>query len=556
MAYIALYREWRPTLFEDVVEQEHVVKTLRHSVQTGRIAHAYLFCGIRGTGKTTMAHILSRAINCLNPNNGDPCNECEICREILSGSCVDVLEIDAASNNSVDNVRAIRDEVIYTPVKARKKVYIIDEVHMLSQGAFNALLKTLEEPPEHAVFILATTEPHKLPATILSRCQRFDFRRITHDGIVKQLQKIAAAGGTVLDPDAAGLIARLSDGAMRDAISLMDQCISLGSSRITYDSVLSIVGIVHDTFMTEFAEGMLNRDIPAILGNIGRMVSDGRDISQFVSDLVIYFRNILICKVTGGHCDNLIDVHSEVLDIIKKQAQSISEDGIINIISGLSSLERELKWAANPRVMLEVTLIKLCGKSSRLDQSISERLEAIESKLDSRTEAPVRHENTPPQSTKAKARDKAETEAAPEKAKIINDTDQAQVKDNSGKSSDTTSDFEQWPKIMDYFKSMGKMKIHSLLLNAKAKLLGNDCIGLVFSLKESFTRTLVSKPEHLELITEAALKITGKEYRVKCLDEEDFDRVKAKAVEDDSEVIKKARTISEKTGLPLEIVDE
>lgn len=205
MSYIALYREWRPTRFEDVVEQEHVVRTLRYSVSTGRIAHAYLFCGTRGTGKTTMAQILSRAINCLNPNEGEPCNECEICREILSGSSVDVLEIDAASNNSVDNVRSIRDEVIYAPTKSKRKVYIIDEVHMLSTGAFNALLKTLEEPPEHVIFILATTEPHKLPATILSRCQRFDFRRISQDSIVRQLNKISAADGITLDTDAAKL---------------------------------------------------------------------------------------------------------------------------------------------------------------------------------------------------------------------------------------------------------------------------------------------------------------------------------------------------------------
>ncbi|NJD02718.1 MAG: DNA polymerase III subunit gamma/tau, partial [Ruminiclostridium sp.] len=215
MSYIALYRKWRPLVFEDVVEQQHVVKTLRYSVSNGRIAHAYLFCGTRGTGKTTMAHILSRAINCLDPHDGDPCNKCEACTEILSGSSMDVLEMDAASNNSVDNVREIRDEVIYAPSRARYKVYIIDEVHMLSTGAFNALLKTLEEPPAHVVFILATTEPHKLPATILSRCQRFDFRRITVESIVGRLTEITASSGIILERDAARLIAKMADGALR-----------------------------------------------------------------------------------------------------------------------------------------------------------------------------------------------------------------------------------------------------------------------------------------------------------------------------------------------------
>jgi DNA polymerase-3 subunit gamma/tau len=231
MSYTALYREWRPLVFEDVVEQEHIVKTLKYSVTAGRIAHAYLFCGTRGTGKTTMAHILSRAINCLNPQNGDPCNECEVCKGILEGSILDVLEIDAASNNSVDNVREIRDEVIYAPSTARYKVYIIDEVHMLSTGAFNALLKTLEEPPSHVVFILATTEPHKLPATILSRCQRFDFRKISVEGIVQRLDKVAHANGITFEKEALRLISRLADGALRDALSIMDQCMSLAAPR-------------------------------------------------------------------------------------------------------------------------------------------------------------------------------------------------------------------------------------------------------------------------------------------------------------------------------------
>jgi DNA polymerase-3 subunit gamma/tau len=580
MSYIALYREWRPTLFEDVVEQEHVVRTLRYSVSTGRIAHAYLFCGTRGTGKTTMAHILSRAINCLNPRDGDPCNECEVCREILAGSCVDVLEIDAASNNSVDNVRSIRDEVIYAPTKARRKVYIIDEVHMLSTGAFNALLKTLEEPPEHVVFILATTEPHKLPATILSRCQRFDFRRITHESIMKHLDKIASAVGTKLDTDAARLIARMSDGAMRDAISLLDQCISLGNGQIRYEDVLSVVGIVNDTFMTEFVNSMLEKNVPAILENIGRLVMDGRDIAHFVSDLVLYYRNLLICKATNGRCEDLIEVPSDVLAEMKRQAGGISQDEITYRVKELSSLETNLKWASNPRVLLEVTLIKLCGSTPPVDGSVLERLSALESRLNGIQSGSVMLSGMPDQAYRAAAGG-AQAGAGNGAAQLAGAASlgaptptapasplHTALPDSGGKAAAPAAaetpaapvklnEFEQWPKIMEHLKSLGRRTIHSLLLNAKAISLDENNIGILFDAKEKFLRIQVSKPEYLELIEEAALKITGRKMQVKCIDEESLRKTpeKAKPKEQD-ELIEKARSIADKTGLPLEILDD
>jgi DNA polymerase-3 subunit gamma/tau len=549
MSYIALYREWRPSRFEDVVEQEHVVKTLRYSVSTGRIAHAYLFCGTRGTGKTTMAQILSRAVNCLNPKEGDPCNECEVCREILAGSCMDVLEIDAASNNSVDNVRAIRDEVIYAPTKARRKVYIIDEVHMLSSGAFNALLKTLEEPPAHVLFILATTEPHKLPATILSRCQRFDFRRITHESIIRHLDKIASASGTTLEPDAAKLIARMSEGAMRDAISLLDQCISTGGGRIGYEDVLSVAGIVNDVFMTDFIRCMLEKNVSAMLSNIERLIMDGRDIAQFVSDLVLYFRNLLICKATNGQCDNLIEVPAAVLETMKKQADRISQDEIVYRVKELSALEASLKWASNPRVLLEVTLIRL-NSMAAADGSVAERLAALESRLNSGNFAA-----NPAAQAGAAGGAAAGAGASPTSA-----TSSVAAGGGSKAAPAAQSDiveFKQWPKIMDHLKSLGRMKIHSFLLTAKAVVLDDNDIGLLFGPRESFTRTLVSKMEHLEMIEEAIVKITGREMKVKCLDEESFQRApsKPKAAEDD-ELVAKARKIAEKAGLPLEIIDE
>lgn len=558
MSYIALYREWRPTRFADVVEQEHVVKTLRYSVSTGRIAHAYLFCGTRGTGKTTMAQILSRAINCLNPQDGEPCNECEICREILSGSSVDVLEIDAASNNSVDNVRAIRDEVIYAPTRAKHKVYIIDEVHMLSSGAFNALLKTLEEPPEHVVFILATTEPHKLPATILSRCQRFDFRRISHDSIVKRLDRIAAANGVSLGDGAAKLIARMSDGAMRDAISLLDQCISLGNQKIDYNDVLSVVGIVNDTFMTEFIGCMLEKRVPAILENIGRLVEDGRDIAHFVSDLVMYFRNLLICKSTQGECDNLIEVPQDVLQIMKRQSGMITLDEIIRQIKELSLLEYNMKWATNPRVLLEVTLIKLCGSESGMDASLSDRLTAIEKKLESGPETaspPIQPKNDDYRAVGAPS---SGYDAPPGKERrIAQGVAKAEAGASEAVSSNSAgiSEYAGWPSIMKHLKSLGKMTIYTYLLNAKALQLDENTIGLV--IKEGPIRSSVSKLEHIKLIEEAAAKIAGHEMQIKCLDEDILaKRVSGAKPSEGSELISKARSIADRTGLPLEIIDE
>lgn len=597
MSYIALYREWRPTRFADVVEQEHVVKTLRYSVSTGRIAHAYLFCGTRGTGKTTMAHILSRAVNCLNPQNGEPCNECEICREILDGSSVDVFEIDAASNNSVDNVRNIRDDVIYTPAKARRKVYIIDEVHMLSTGAFNALLKTLEEPPEHVMFILATTEPHKLPATILSRCQRFDFRRISQDSIVGRLDKIASAGGITLSPDAARLIARMSDGAMRDAISLLDQCISLGNESISYDDVLSVAGIVNDTFMTEFTGDMLRKNIPSILDNVGRLVADGRDIAHFISDLVLYYRNLLICKSTQGRCDNLIEAPTDVLQEMKRRAGGISQDEIIRHVRELSSLEYNMKWAANPRVLLEVTLVKLCGSSSAFDAGLADRLDALEKKLESiisggrtsegRTSGghvscavsgasaasatstgnyinsdkpgdPTVSESELP--TGATVSDSStniagitkQAEAGSVNPSVIDDSAAAGTAQSSPSAA---AEFQSWPKVMKYLKDMGRMTIYSYLLNVKAIQPDDGTIGLI--IKESPIKASISRIEHLKIIEEAAQKITGREMKIKCLDEDIGVKAPSrKKAQENSELLNRARNIADKAGLPLEIIDE
>lgn len=550
MSYIALYRKWRPLTFEDVVEQEHVVKTLRHSVNIGRIAHAYLFCGTRGTGKTTMAHILSRAINCLSPRNGDPCNECEICRGILSGSILDVLEIDAASNNSVDNIRDIRDEVVYTPSQAKYKVYIIDEVHMLSTGAFNALLKTLEEPPAHVVFILATTEPHKLPATILSRCQRFDFRRITIESIVGRLQHIVSSSGTLLHNEAARLIARMADGAMRDAISLLDQCISMGGQEITYQDVLSVIGLVNDTFIAETVDAILSKNITDLLRRVEQLVMDGKDISQFVSDLVLYYRNMMICKIAPNPGE-IIDAPGEALDTMKKQSKGINLEQLTATIKELSALEGSLKWAAHPRILLEVALVRLCEDTFHPGNAdIAERLAALERKLSSgdftTKPAAVQVQETKP------------TTPVRESTAKASEVSRKPLQNNAPElpSHPKGKKLEAWSSVLNELKSGGRMVLYSNLITARAIEIDDRHVGIVFGPGASLPKMLVSKTENLEVLQGIISRLLGREIRIKCMDEESLTEAAKVSVSQEDELVEKAKDLAKKFNAPLNIIDE
>jgi len=562
MSYIALYREWRPLIFEDVVEQEHVVKTLKHSVSTGRIAHAYLFCGTRGTGKTTMAHILSRAINCLNPHDGNPCNECEICKGILSGSILDVLEIDAASNNSVDNIRDIRDEVAYSPTQAKYKVYIIDEVHMLSSGAFNALLKTLEEPPAHVVFILATTEPHKIPATILSRCQRFDFRRISVKSIMKRLETIASANNIFIEQEALRLIAKMSDGALRDAISLLDQCIALGNEKISYEDVLSIVGIVNDTFMAEIVDAVKNKDVEKILGLIDTLIMDGKDIVQFVSDLVVYYRNLLLCKIVK-HPEDVIDTYKDSLDLMKSQSRDLLSDEITYTIKELSALAQSMKWASNPRILLEVSLIKLCDSGPSIpEDDIKARLSILEKKLNSINNGTAKT-NAP----------NADTNASSHFSENMGSGDKNQDNKNSDNSTSETSKrtesskhaegqsshkyIDSWDKVLEELKSCGRVVLYTNLLDTKAVELDDKRVCILFGEGKGFNKMLCSRAENIEVIEKAIAKVLGREVRVKCLDDDAFsENHEAEKAAPKDELVEKARDIAQKLNVPFNIIDE
>lgn len=372
MAHIALYREWRPLTFDEVVEQQHAVIALRQAVLTGQIAHAYLFSGTRGTGKTTLAKVFSRAINCLDPQNGNPCNRCSICTGILNGSLLDVVEMDAASNNSVDTIRRICDEVVFMPSQARFKVYIIDEVHMLSTGAFNALLKTLEEPPAHAVFILATTEPHRIPATILSRCQRYEFRRIPLTGLVGRLREIADKDGISVDESAIDTIARLAEGGMRDAISLLDQ-VRMTSSRehvISRDDVLRMTGVADDDLLAQTAQAILSADATAIIRSIEQLIMAGRDLARFLLDLAAFCRNILVVKVTPDPL-TLLQITQDQLARLGVLAQESDSAALITLVRSLSALHGDLRWSTDTRITLEIGLIRIMGELNARSEPVT-----------------------------------------------------------------------------------------------------------------------------------------------------------------------------------------
>ena len=391
MSYTALYRKFRPDTFEDVKGQDHIVKTLRNQIKADRIGHAYLFCGTRGTGKTTVAKILARAVNCEHPVDGNPCNECASCRAITSGASMNVIEIDAASNNGVDNIREIREEVAYPPTEGRYKVYIIDEVHMLSIGAFNALLKTLEEPPSYVIFILATTEAHKIPVTILSRCQRYDFRRISQETILKRLEDLMEKEQVDAEEKALRYVAKKGDGSMRDSLSLLDQCIAfyLGE-KLTYDRVLEVLGAVDTDVFSELLRLVLAEQITDAIALLDRLILDGRDLTQFVNDFTWYLRNLMLLKASDD-MEDILDISTENLAQLREEAAMIRNDTLMRFIRIFSELANSIRYSVNKRVMLEMALIKLCKPEAEKDElSLIERIRKLERMIEQGIAVPGR----------------------------------------------------------------------------------------------------------------------------------------------------------------------
>ena len=382
MSYTALYRKFRPDSFQDVKGQDAIVRTLKNQIRAQRIGHAYLFCGTRGTGKTTVAKILAKAVNCEHPIDGNPCNECETCKAIAAGNSMNVIEIDAASNNGVDNIREIREEVAYSPTSGKYKVYIIDEVHMLSIGAFNALLKTLEEPPSYVIFILATTEAHKIPITILSRCQRYDFKRIARTTIVDRLRELMDEEQVEVEDKALRYIAKKGDGSMRDALSLLDQCIAfyLGE-KLTYEHVLDVLGAVDTDEFSKLLREVLDGYVTQVILHLENMIMQGRDLTQLVNDFTWYLRNLLLLK-SSDNMEDVLDVSAENLEQLKEEAAMVRDDTLMRYIRIFSELQNQIKYAGSKRVMLEVALIKLCRPQMEQDQlSVLERVRRLEKQL-------------------------------------------------------------------------------------------------------------------------------------------------------------------------------
>ena len=379
MSYVALYRKFRPPVFEDVKGQDHIVTTHKNQIKSDRVGHAYLFCGTRGTGKTSVAKILARAVNCENPVDGSPCGECAMCKEIAAGNSMNVIEIDAASNNGVDNVREIIDEVSYSPTRGKKKVYIIDEVHMLSTGAFNALLKTLEEPPSYVIFILATTEVQKLPITILSRCQRYDFHRITIDTIEARLREVVDAEGIKVEEKALRYVAKAADGSMRDSLSLLDQCIAFNyGEELTYDKVLGVLGAVDTEVFNRLFSALYKQDVNAALTLLSDIVIQGRELSQFVNDFVWYLRNLMLVQASD-QMEDVIDISTDNLASLKEQASQADTETILRYIRIFSELSSQIRYASQKRILIEITLIKMCKpQMENAEGAFEDRLRILE----------------------------------------------------------------------------------------------------------------------------------------------------------------------------------
>ncbi len=381
MSYMALYRKWRPDEFQEVKGQEHIVTTLKNQIKHERIGHAYLFCGTRGTGKTTIAKLMAKAVNCEHPVDGSPCNECESCKSIAAGTSMNVIEIDAASNNGVDNIRQINNAVQYSPSSGRYLVYIIDEVHMLSIGAFNALLKTLEEPPEYVIFILATTEAHKIPITILSRCQRYDFKRISMDTITDRLEELLQRENVPATREALSYISKAADGSMRDALSILDQCIAFNlGEELTYDKVLDTIGAVDiDIYMSLF-EAIKSYDVVKATDIINEAIWQGKDLTQFINEFTGFIRNVLMLKLNQ---DMSVDVTSDNIPKLVALGTDMEEEKLISFINILQEAAGKIIYATTKRIVLEVAIIKMCKPEMRQDySSLIERIDLLEKELE------------------------------------------------------------------------------------------------------------------------------------------------------------------------------
>lgn len=495
-----------------MVGQEHITKTLKNQIISGRVGHAYLLNGGRGTGKTSAAKILARAINCLNPQDGEPCNECEICKGALSGSLTDIVEMDAASNNSVEDIRSIREEVNFLPTKAKYRVYIIDEVHMLSTGAFNALLKTLEEPPEHVKFILATTEPQKLPATILSRCQRFDYKRISNEDIIKRLEIVCKESKIEATKGALAIIATLSEGAMRDALSILERCIQDGENKIDEEKIRDLVGIPKVTFVNGIIQAMIEYDIDKVLEKINEILKEGKDINQFVWEMIKYVKDVLIYQSTG----KLELYNEEEKKQIKNMAETVSKNKLVDMVYQLSELESDIKTSTQKTIMFQAGIIKLCNQQAEMSDEIEKRVEKIEKYLKSGKGIVM-----PASGNKVVTEtQRVTTNVNPSRTiqtsqSISNQTAQKSKTQTATKNFSKNSE-EYWPQIVNDLRQSGKIVLYTNLMGTKAKEINDMTVGIEFpNGMSSFGKTVLEKPENIREISNLVSMACGKEMQIK-----------------------------------------
>lgn len=545
MAYTALYREWRPKNFEDVVGQEHITTTLKNQIQNDRIAHAYLFCGTRGTGKTSTAKVMAKALNCLNPVNGDPCNECEMCKKINEGLAIDVTELDAASNNGVDKIRDIIDDAKYPPQEARFKVYIMDEVHMLSMGAVNAFLKTLEEPPANVIFILATTDPQKLPITILSRCQRFDFKRISKSDISDRLRKIVGAQGVLADEKSLELISRVSDGAMRDALSILDQAIAMGDGSVNYDSVVGMLGLVTNEYLFNITSAIIERNIQKAMNIIEEVVYAGKDINLFIKDLTGHFRNLLMAKVTNNP-EEVLDMSMENINLIKEQGSRIRVEEIMRDIRILQEAEGNAKISKQARLYLELATIKMCKiEYDTSSEVILARINRLEEVIKSgKIQVAQAQQGSNQDDEVSNVQKRVATQDVINKEQAVTETPVIEVNTNA-----TTSigDIQRaWHDILEALKARRAMVIYASLMTGRPVACNNGVVVIKYEEEYAFNKIRLEKPENIKVINEVVSEVMRERLKVRFTVE-----TKEEAERNPEEVLLQALGES-----ALEIIDE
>ncbi len=532
MGYVTLYRKWRPQTFEDVVGQEHIIRTLTNALKDNRVAHAYLFSGPRGTGKTSVAKILAKALNCAKGPTSEPCNKCAACVEITAGSGLDVIEIDAASNRGIDEIRDLREKVKFAPAGGGTKVYIIDEVHMLTPEAFNALLKMLEEPPSHVVFILATTEPHKVLPTILSRCQRFDFRRLKTDELAGRLRGIAKTENIDIDDAGIALIAKQAKGGMRDAISTLDQLSSYTGSVIRVDDVTAMLGIVDANLLFKMADLIQTRDIAGTLRFINEIVEAGWDLRQFAKDLTEHFRNLFVIKNTKDHAE-VVNATAEELKKLESQAGGFAPADLARIIEALSVLNNEMRYAADPRLALELALVKLTGSKEQKPETVKQETSSRGAQapqtarrgnsdgsthsagvVPEKAETEKSHPGLADSASRSLPAGRQGTEARPTVQEESSVVDQKSSPMPEGHELDTVK--RAWKAVLEQVKKQ-KMSTYSLIIECLPTAIEDKTVVLEFNDQAEFHMKGIEKDTTRKFVEGVLRDVTGQPYTIKCV---------------------------------------